>query len=337
MPPRGTPSSTPIPDSAGAWILFEHMDFETGARALQRVRPGTDDPVPALPAGPSGAGMLADWSPDGARFAFTAWDPPPSAGLDPASTADLWVAAWDGGSPARLVDCATPCWMIDSPAWSPDGRRIAFSRTDAVAGTITGSAVQIFDLASGRMETILDTEPPAVVGVWDWSGDGRSLLVGEARLTSTRIAELGSSGASATGTVIAVVDLAAPGSDPRRLPAPDFAVNSAAWHPTEDLIVFDAGRIDYSDPAHSTSELFTVRPDGTGLAQLTDTASVGAFAFAPSWSPDGSTILFTLWHRASYTPTLASIRPDGTGLEELGEETTIVGWYPRQRPIPATP
>jgi len=312
------------------------MDFESGTRTLQRVRPGTDDPVPALPAGPSGTGMLADWSPDGARFAFTAWDPP-SAGLDPASTADLWVAAWDGGSPARLVDCATPCWMIDSPAWSPDGRRIAFSRTDAVDGTITGTTVQVLDLASGRIETILDAEPPGVVGVHDWSGDGRSLLVGEARLRSTSIVEIMSSGTWVTGTVIAVVDLDAPGSGPRRLPAPDLPVNSAAWHPTEDLVVFDAGLIDNSDPAHSTSELYTVRPDGTGSAQLTDTASVGAFAFAPSWSPDGSTILFTLWHRASYTPTLASIRPDGTGLEELGGETSIVGWFPRQRPIPATP
>lgn len=114
-------------------------------------------------------------------------------------------------------------------------------------------------------------------------------------------------------------------------------MNSAAWHPTEDPVVFDAGLIDYSDPAHSTSELHTVRPDGTGLTQLTDVASVGVFAFGPSWSPDGSTILFTLWHRAAWTPTLATIRPDGSGLEELGGGASVVGWYPVQRPVPRAP
>lgn len=120
------------------------------------------------------------------------------------------------------------------------------------------------------------------------------------------------------------------------MPGPDVPVGSAAWHPSDDLIVFDAGRFFNADPARSTTELYLVRADGTGLARLPDAESVGAALFGPSWAPDGSAILCTLWHRASYTPTLASVAPDGGALEELGS-SRIVGLYPRQRPGAPTP
>jgi Tol biopolymer transport system component len=336
-PSGAAASPSPLLAEDVAWILYFQPDFENqdGRNAmLRRLRPGTDETAPALSSGPTWIEEY-DWSPDGARFAYLAWDPP-TAPYDPASTLDLWVADWDGANSTRLVDCAAPCWMAGGPAWSPDGGRIAFNRTDAVDGTITSSSVQVLDLASGQIETILDATPPAVVGGGDWSGDGRSLLVGQARLRSTRISDLFAAGTYYTETGLAVLDLDAPGSTPRPLQTPDLPVGGAAWQPTGDLVAFDAGHFDNSDPAHSTSELYMVRADGTGLAQLTDVESVGAAAFGPSWSPDGTTILFSLWHRASYTPTLASIRPDGSGLEELGGDARVVGLYPRQRPVPAS-
>lgn len=55
-------------------------------------------------------------------------------------------------------------------------------------GRIVGSTVQILELESGRIESVLATEGPEVIGVASWSPDGRRLLVGQGRLTSTNIA-----------------------------------------------------------------------------------------------------------------------------------------------------
>ena len=49
------------------------------------------------------------------------------------------------------------------------------------------------------------------------------------------------------------------------------------------------GRIAFSADDGSGFELYTIRPDGTGLVQLTN---VAGGALAPDWSPDGRRIVF---------------------------------------------
>jgi dipeptidyl aminopeptidase/acylaminoacyl peptidase len=62
-----------------------------------------------------------DWSPDGRRLVFVAHRPR-SAGAERAH-ADLYVVRARGGRPRRLTHSPG---SKQSPAWSPDGRRIAF-------------------------------------------------------------------------------------------------------------------------------------------------------------------------------------------------------------------
>src|SRR5215472_19084277 len=52
------------------------------------------------------------------------------------------------------------------------------------------------------------------------------------------------------------------------------------------------GRIAFTD--FTTNQLYTVNPDGTGLVQLTHEPA-GIAARWPSWSRDGSRILFVRW------------------------------------------
>jgi Tol biopolymer transport system component len=62
-------------------------------------------------------------------------------------------------------------------------------------------------------------------------------------------------------------------------------------------------------------QIFTMAPDGTDVLQLTSLKAAGAFG--PSWSPDGSTILFT---KGSHGKALASVwvmGADGTQKSEL--------------------
>jgi hypothetical protein len=324
-PPSGSASSmtapspepTRAPDAAVPWILF----FRYDERQLWRLRPGTDEVELALAGGPEEVSGEADWSPDGGRYAFI--------GLDADGTKDLWAADWDGTDAARLVDCAPPCAEVGGPAWSPDGRTIAFWRLDVAGDSIAGSSLRAVDVASGAVSKLLESRPPRILALPRWSGDGRRLVAIDAvvsAVTSAAAPEL-------RGASLAIVDLAPSPPAVRRLVDPEMYVGGAAWHPTADLILFSAGALDPFDAQHPTSELYTIRPDGSGLTRITDLESIDGAAFWPAWSPDGSEVLFSLVHRGAGAITLATVRPDGSDLEDLGAADPIVGAFARQRPV----
>ena len=87
--------------------------------------------VPALGGAPrqvSTFGSKPAWSPDGRRLAFQS-DPladiaPTAYGANVPST--IWTVGRDGGDLRRLTDSSQPIGGHASPAWSPDGRHIAF-------------------------------------------------------------------------------------------------------------------------------------------------------------------------------------------------------------------
>lgn len=87
------------------------------------------------------------------------------------------------------------------------------------------------------------------------------------------------------------------------------------WSPDGSRIAF------HSDPDGSgVSEIYSMRPDGTDLVQLTD---LGGMNWDPSWSPDGQNIVFAHFSDAW---SLYSVEADGTevtALEEAGD-----GWQP---------
>ena len=80
------------------------------------------------------------------------------------------------------------------------------------------------------------------------------------------------------------------------------------------LIVFGADQT-------SSSQLYTVRPDGSQLRQITHLTD--GDAVSPDWSPDGRRIVFELG--TPDTGKIAIVNADGTGLSVLPLAGTILG------------
>ena len=126
-----------------------------------------------------------DWSPDSASLAFF------SDCAGPGQQSDLYLAHIDGGSPKRLTSLHG---NADSPAFSPDGRTIAFLYVEGAtrpagalaamkppSGVIGEEGIEIQRVASISADTAQPSDAtfatPANLHVFefDWSPDSKSL------------------------------------------------------------------------------------------------------------------------------------------------------------------
>jgi len=318
-PTAASPSPTAALDAVVPWIVYQAPD------GLRLLRPDGSESRLVLPHSPTAAAARhPDWSPDGTRLAFV---------VDEADgTRDIWTAAWDGSNASRLIDCASPCRDNDSPAWSPDGTRIAFTRIDNVNGHNPGSRLQVIDLATRSIATLASTSGAEYVAAPRWSPDGRSIVV-----EIDRYLDDGNDTTTLTGEAIGTVRLADATPAIRLIRAFDTFSTYPDWHPTANVILFAAGNADPLDPNLPPENLFTTRPDGTGLTQITHQAPADDGVWMPAFRPDGSGIIATFVHRPSggLGLSLASLGRDGSGLRNLGDHGAIQGAHSRQRSVPA--
>ena len=108
------------------------------------------------------------WSPDGQRIAFAVVDTSPGDRTDDA-TAGLWVVNADGSNPRRLARYA----VGSNPAWSPDGRRIAFRRFDRCRSAGPSDLYVVNADGSGLRRLARHRRTCRVL--FAWSPDGRTI------------------------------------------------------------------------------------------------------------------------------------------------------------------
>ena len=199
-------------------------------------------------------GALADpaWSRDGSTLAFVSHD----AGAE----ALLRVTPARAWAPRILAR-----GPFGSPAWSPDGKRIAVALRSGAADTIRILEV---DGSGSRLLPVGSAASPT------WSPDGSTIAYSEV------------AGFNAAGIWTIRVD----GTARTKVTSDGGA---PAWSPDGRLIAFVASRAG-ATPGLSEQEVFTVAPDGRGRRQISRLVEPGpgvdTIVGRPAWSPDGSTI-----------------------------------------------
>lgn len=116
------------------WIIYQ------GPEGMSLMRPDGSGDTPFLTR--ENNAHHPDWSPDGSMIAFESDEPD--------GTTDIWVSAFDGSAPHRVVDCKAPCQVAADPSWSPDGTRLAYWSNGP---TDTTQVIRVADASSG--ETVL--------------------------------------------------------------------------------------------------------------------------------------------------------------------------------------
>ena len=263
-----------------------------------------------------------DVSPDGRRIAFEreGVDCGPDCSFD-----EVFVVNSDGShlkqltrNPAGQV-CGSGGFCNATPAWSPDGRHIAFTRASGpvVDDTIENVGLFVMKDDGSQIQQVTQKVRPSLGEDSDpqWSPNGRAIVF-QRRNVRTAL--------PANGIALFVVDLAS--HRQRRITPWELrAGDTPDWSPDGQRILFHSN---VDGPLGVSANLYTVRPDGTGLRQLTFATGGVVQYLGSSYSPDGRMITFGRFPETGGTNADVMImRADGTHVRRV-THTVLYDSYP---------
>lgn len=207
----------------------------------------------------------------------------------------IFTADPDGSRVRRLT-----AELDVSPAWSPDGDRIAY--VDAVRGNIWKMS------PNGEKQRKLTDDGKSYEP--SWSPNGR------------RIAYMSTKGGDPE-----IFTMRADGGDVQRLTDNDASDLDPRWSPNGRMIVFARERVE------TLPDLFKISADGSFTKRLTDTKK--RYEVAPTWSPGGDRIAFASGRRGD-DEEIYKIKSNGSHRTRLTQNDVTDSdpcWSPNGRKI----
>jgi hypothetical protein len=174
---------------------------------------------------------------------------------------DLWRVSLQDGDMVRL----THGLRATDPAFSPDGRRIAFVGRSGAGHSYLG----ILDLGSGEIRTLLQANERERLYSPVFAPDGRSVVFGQKRGVGRRLGQVGLDGGEARTLL------------------------EAEWLMLQPKFAAD-GQLVFSADRTGIYNLYALHPDKGVLTQLTN---VETGAFHPSPADDGRLAFLTYSHQ----------------------------------------
>jgi TolB protein len=211
----------------------------------------------------------------------------------------LQVVKVDGTGQRPLFEGRTD-FIQQHPAWSPDGKQLAFTVSD---GQRTGRiGISLCDCAGLTFSNF------------------RPLLMGGQFSYPTWSAQVKQLALITNNLHLMVADL--DGKKRGLIGPPEGIQAQPNWSPDGKQIAFSSSHLGHFD-------IYTIRPDGSGLTRLTKDAGMN---YRPVYSPDGKWLAFSSNREGSAN--IHRMRPDGSALQNLTRQPALndhAAWSPDSR------
>jgi len=294
------------------------LSAQNAPAAPPRVAPTVDQIISLKRAG------SPEISPDGRWVAYTIretnWD-------DNAYETEIWLADAASGATRQLTNAKK---SSQSPAWSPDGSKLAFSsdRTDK-------RQIYVINPQGGEAEAITSLEDG--VSSFAWSPDGRTIAYtatepkpAPIKDREKKYGEFQVVEQDHRMTHLFAIDVATRVT--RTLTSGAFTVGSFSWSPDGKSIAFDH-RVNPELKNGGSADISVVSVADASVRKLVTQDGPDT---NPMWSPDGSRIAFmTAMANPEffYTNSLIATIPAAGGTPTVlssafDEDPQIVGWKP---------
>jgi Tol biopolymer transport system component len=243
----------------------------------------------------------ASWSPDGSLIALAA------STNDGRITTAIVRPDGSGYTALPLPDSTLNLGPASGDSWSPDGKRLALQGWDNMDPNSRGGVYTVSATNGSGLERVTSNPYGSSDCPGDYSPDGTRIVF--FRQDPNR------------HNRIALFVVGVNGGPVKQISGWQRDQGTASWSPDGQWILTDDAQ----------GGLYVVHPDGTGRHQIPLAISGRAFAFTPSWSPDGKKIIFGLF-TATGTGTgqeaIYTANADGTDVQSTGLQGDTPDWGP---------